>query len=160
MATRLDADPNARGLDGIKPETWFDHRNTPNVTIKKAVRASSSIPVIFQPVKIDGSTYVDGGTMSNVPHAAFKGTLKPGEGTLILLIGDDAENSTRLGYLNKTTHPVNCSSLGCLSKDKWWQAQYEGMQGVASYVGAVTQVGQCVSVPNSVFPDSLCKLKG
>ncbi|MGD8428367.1 MAG: patatin-like phospholipase family protein, partial [Balneolaceae bacterium] len=32
-----------------------------------AVRASSAIPTIFKPVKVDGSTYIDGGVARNIP---------------------------------------------------------------------------------------------
>lgn len=35
--------------------------------VAKAVQASSSIPVLFSPVTIDKSTYVDGGLRNNVP---------------------------------------------------------------------------------------------
>lgn len=42
--------------------TAFNHGNT-----GMAVRASSSIPGIFQPVKINGREYVDGGLVSPVP---------------------------------------------------------------------------------------------
>jgi NTE family protein len=38
-----------------------------------AVRASSSIPGVFQPVKIDGREYVDGGLVSPVPVRAARG---------------------------------------------------------------------------------------
>jgi NTE family protein len=38
-----------------------------------AVRASCSIPGIFQPAKIDGETYVDGGLVSPVPVDAARG---------------------------------------------------------------------------------------
>jgi len=38
-----------------------------------AVRASSSIPGVFQPVKIDGKEYVDGGLVSPIPIRAARG---------------------------------------------------------------------------------------
>jgi NTE family protein len=38
-----------------------------------AVRASSSIPGVFQPVKIDGREYVDGGLVSPIPVRAARG---------------------------------------------------------------------------------------
>ena len=38
-----------------------------------AVRASSSIPGVFQPVKIDGREYVDGGLASPIPVRAARG---------------------------------------------------------------------------------------
>jgi len=37
-----------------------------------AVRASSSVPAVFQPVKINGREYVDGGLVSPVPVAAAR----------------------------------------------------------------------------------------
>ncbi len=40
--------------------------------LKKAVLASSSIPGIFPPVKIDGSYYLDGGTVNSVPVSPLK----------------------------------------------------------------------------------------
>ena len=35
--------------------------------VVKAIQASSSIPIIFSPVEIDGQLYVDGGLLDNVP---------------------------------------------------------------------------------------------
>jgi len=40
--------------------------------LKKAVLASSSIPGIFPPVKIDGSYYLDGGTVNSVPVSPLR----------------------------------------------------------------------------------------
>ena len=37
-----------------------------------AVRASSSVPGVFQPVKINGREYVDGGLVSPVPVKAAR----------------------------------------------------------------------------------------
>lgn len=39
----------------------FDAHRTPDLPIWKAVRASMSIPLIFEPMKIDGDYFVDGG---------------------------------------------------------------------------------------------------
>lgn len=57
VATRLE--------DGKR--TVFTRGNT-----GQAVRASSSIPGVFEPVKIAGSTYVDGGVVSPVPVDAAR----------------------------------------------------------------------------------------
>ncbi|WP_319370571.1 patatin-like phospholipase family protein [uncultured Ilyobacter sp.] len=38
-----------------------------NGNVAKAVQASSSIPILFAPVEIDGQLYVDGGLLDNVP---------------------------------------------------------------------------------------------
>jgi NTE family protein len=39
-----------------------------------ALLASSSIPVLFAPVEIDGQLYVDGGLMDNIPVEPVKNT--------------------------------------------------------------------------------------
>ena len=36
------------------------------------VMASSSIPLVFQPVEVDGQLYVDGGLLANIPVAAIR----------------------------------------------------------------------------------------
>ncbi len=40
--------------------------------ISDCVAASCSIPIVFQPVKIDGITYVDGGVLRNLPAWAIR----------------------------------------------------------------------------------------
>ena len=49
----------------------FDSRNTPNVEIALACRASASIPIVFDPVTINGKQYVDGGYRDNLPLNHF-----------------------------------------------------------------------------------------
>ncbi|WP_425363374.1 patatin-like phospholipase family protein [Candidatus Tisiphia endosymbiont of Hybos culiciformis] len=49
----------------------FSAENSPNVEIALACRASASIPVVFQPVTINGVEYVDGGYRDNVPMGYF-----------------------------------------------------------------------------------------
>jgi predicted acylesterase/phospholipase RssA len=55
-----------------KERTIFSYDNTPNVELWKAVRASSSYPLYFHPVKIDDDLYVDGGVSCNYPIYYFK----------------------------------------------------------------------------------------
>ncbi len=43
----------------------IEYRNTGH--LGETVLASSSIPILFSPVKIDGNLYVDGGLMDNIP---------------------------------------------------------------------------------------------
>lgn len=42
----------------------FD-RDTPEVPISKAVAASSAVPIVYRPVRLDGRDYVDGGLRGN-----------------------------------------------------------------------------------------------
>lgn len=57
--------------------TIFDARKTPEVEIALACRASASIPIIFEPVKINGVEYVDGGYRDNIPQKYFEGQEQP-----------------------------------------------------------------------------------
>lgn len=49
----------------------FDSRNSPDVEIALACRASASIPIVFEPVTINGKQYVDGGYRDNIPLSHF-----------------------------------------------------------------------------------------
>lgn len=53
--------------------TIFNSFDTPNIEIALACRASASIPIVFEPVEIDGKKYVDGGYRDNTPTKYFKG---------------------------------------------------------------------------------------
>ncbi|MCZ6903652.1 MAG: patatin-like phospholipase family protein [Rickettsia endosymbiont of Ixodes persulcatus] len=52
--------------------TIFNSFDTPNVEIALACRASASIPLVFEPVEINGKKYVDGGYLDNIPTKYFK----------------------------------------------------------------------------------------
>ncbi|MFB6248790.1 MAG: patatin-like phospholipase family protein [Salinibacter sp.] len=49
----------------------FSHACTPDIAVREAVRASMSIPLLFEAVEIDGDIYVDGGAMYTYPVTAF-----------------------------------------------------------------------------------------
>jgi NTE family protein len=51
----------------IEPYNVFSTEKTPDVCIARAVRASMSIPFVFEPVLINGDRHVDGGVGSNFP---------------------------------------------------------------------------------------------
>jgi NTE family protein len=42
-----------------------------NFSVARAVRASSAIPFVFEPVRVRGATWVDGGLLSNFPVELF-----------------------------------------------------------------------------------------
>lgn len=49
----------------------FSPDRTPDVAVADAVAASICLPIIFQPWRIGGSTFVDGGIVSNLPAWPF-----------------------------------------------------------------------------------------
>ena len=70
--------------------TIFNSKDTPDVEIALACRASASIPLVFKPVKIDGVKYVDGGYRDNIPTKYFESST---DDTEIEEVTDDPEKS-------------------------------------------------------------------
>jgi predicted acylesterase/phospholipase RssA len=70
----------------------WNNRSTPDDSVARAVRASCSIPVFFQPVD---KRYVDGGTLSNLPSFVFSHTAagRPLTSRILAFVlkGDDDE---------------------------------------------------------------------
>ena len=52
---------------------YIDRNSFPDMPVKLAVRASSSIPYFFRPVRWGKHLFVDGGCIRNLPHDAFPG---------------------------------------------------------------------------------------
>jgi NTE family protein len=50
-----------------QPYTVFSSEDTPDISLAKAVRASMSLPLIFEPAKIRGDRHIDGGIAANFP---------------------------------------------------------------------------------------------
>lgn len=50
--------------------TYFNIQTSPKMRIIDAVRASMSIPIIYEPVKYKGFLYCDGGLLDNYPFSA------------------------------------------------------------------------------------------
>jgi predicted acylesterase/phospholipase RssA len=53
----------------------FSSASDPGFSTARAIRASISLPFIFEPVIIDGDFYVDGGWMKNMPSDVFSNGL-------------------------------------------------------------------------------------
>ncbi|OXI31535.1 hypothetical protein CFB89_19065 [Burkholderia sp. AU16741] len=60
----------ASDLGSREPKVWSKHK-TPEDSVALAVRCSCAIPFFFQPVCSGGTTYVDGGALSNMPSFVF-----------------------------------------------------------------------------------------
>jgi NTE family protein len=54
-----------------KTHRIFNSKDDPDFSLAKAVRTSISIPFVFEPIKIDGQLYVDGGVAANFPLDIF-----------------------------------------------------------------------------------------
>jgi len=51
---------------------YFDYITYPDYPVVKCIRASVAIPFLYQPVKINNQTYVDGGVIKSFPIELFK----------------------------------------------------------------------------------------
>lgn len=82
---------------------YFNYKLTPNMTILKAIRITYSIPIIYNCVRYNNYTYVDGGILENYPINFLKENI---ENTLgFYLIG---------GYEDRTVNSINNFILGIL----------------------------------------------
>ena len=50
---------------------YFSRKTEPDMPVSKAVRISSSIPIVFEPMEWRGHLYMDGGVLRRVPVDAF-----------------------------------------------------------------------------------------
>ncbi len=50
-----------------KRTEYFSHETTPNMEVRLAVRISTSLPLFFKCVKMNGDLYIDGGVLNNYP---------------------------------------------------------------------------------------------
>jgi NTE family protein len=68
---------------------YFNHKLTPNMKVLTAIRISSSIPILFSPVKYDDKLWLDGGIIQNYPIEFCKNDI---ENTLGISIFDGCFN--------------------------------------------------------------------
>lgn len=61
----LDKDLAIIATDLDSGERMIFDKNTPDVPISMAVAASSAVPIVYRPVRIDGRDYIDGGLRGN-----------------------------------------------------------------------------------------------
>lgn len=87
-----------------KKVAYFDHIETPNMPVSKAVRISMGVPYLYKSVKYEGDHYVDGGVLRNLDLNLFSGNKK-------ILAFDLAEN---MGLEKKKTHMNFVNFSKCL----------------------------------------------
>ena len=58
----------------LKKIVYFSHNNYPNLEIYKAIRMSSSIPILFKPYLFENNYFVDGGVIDTCSLNYYKNT--------------------------------------------------------------------------------------
>ena len=72
--------------------------------IPETVTASCSVPIIFNPVKIDGTHYVDGGLFNNFPVSIIRGECDAVIGSNVSPVIPEKYNKTIVGIAERSYH--------------------------------------------------------
>lgn len=96
----------------------------------KPILASSSIPVLFSPVVINGSIYVDGGLLDNLPYQPMRGVCHKLIGVQVNPLGKKKDFNNLADIAERTFH---LSIAGDLSKVKKQFDVYIEPKGLENY---------------------------
>lgn len=89
----------------------FGGEDSPDVTLAQAVAASSAVPMIFSPFRIDGSNYVDGGVVSGTHADLVLGSPEPLDLVLILAPMAASEGRSRATPIESLLDRVGTTAL-------------------------------------------------
>ncbi len=89
----------------------------------KGIQASGAMPMLFKPVEIDGSLYVDGGMVNKAPVQALADLIQP-EKIIVHFIASDNLESSSNSFLEKRMTPWHIHSLAVnISRQEAYQRQ-------------------------------------
>lgn len=96
---------NAYNID-LQQHVFFGPDSHPDMRADRAILMSSSVPILFEPVDLDGGRFVDGGLVDNFPIQVSEQYLAPrGEAAIGVTVpmrqAFSREHDTLLGYLFK-----------------------------------------------------------
>ncbi|MFH0844847.1 MAG: patatin-like phospholipase family protein [Pseudomonadota bacterium] len=87
------------------------------------LQASGAVPMLFKPVEIDGSLYVDGGMVNKAPVLALADLIEP-ERIIVHFISSDNLEESRDSYLKKKLTPWHIYHLSVnISREVAYQRQ-------------------------------------
>ena len=76
----------------------------------KAIQASGSVPMLFKPVEIDGSLFVDGGMVNKAPVEALANEVRPDK-IIVHFIASDNIGDRKNSFLNRGLTPWHIQHL-------------------------------------------------
>ncbi|HEX3028386.1 MAG TPA: patatin-like phospholipase family protein [Clostridia bacterium] len=85
-----------------------NYTNTPDMPVVSAVRASMSMPFIYQPFEWNGDLYVDGGTMYNYPIEVFDEECPPEKTLGFILSTEDSILNPKRRTDNGIVEHIEC----------------------------------------------------
>jgi len=96
--------------------------------LAKRIQASGAVPILFKPVEIDGSFYVDGGMVNKAPVQALADLIQP-EKIIVHFIASSNFEGPSNSFLNKKMTPWHIHSLAVnISRQKAYQNQCDIIQ--------------------------------
>lgn len=89
----------------------------------KAIQASGAVPMLFKPVEINGSRFVDGGMVNKAPIEGLADLIQP-EKIIIHFIASDNLESPENSFLKKTMTPWHIHHLSVnISRQEAYESQ-------------------------------------
>ena len=89
----------------------------------KAIQASGAVPMLFKPVEIDDSLYVDGGTVNKAPIKALADLIQPDRIVVHFIASADLESPAN-SFLKRRMTPWHIHSLSFdISRQEAYQRQ-------------------------------------
>ena len=96
--------------------------------LTKGIQASGAVPMLFKPVEIDGSLYVDGGMVNKAPVQALADLIQP-EKIIVHFIASSNFEGPSNSFLNKKMTPWHIHSLAVnIPRHKAYQNQCDIIQ--------------------------------
>ena len=104
----------------LQKEEIFTHGN-----LMQAIRASGVVPMLFKPVEINGSLYVDGGMVNKAPVQALADLIQP-ERIIVHFIASDNLDGHENSFLKRRMTPWHIYYLSVnISRRESYQRQCE-----------------------------------
>lgn len=102
--------------DPVLFNTWSPEYN--KIKLKDVVNASTAAPVYFPPVRINGTYYIDGGTVSNDPVLAgiFMAKKKWGNDVKLAVLSLGTGKASDINIVDHENHPLQFGLLRWLSE--------------------------------------------
>ena len=104
----------------LQKETCFTEGS-----LVKSVQASGAVPVLFQPVRINGSLFVDGGMVNKAPVQALADLIKPDRIIVHFIASDNLEEEANR-FLKKRMTPWHIHQLSInISRQEAYKRQWD-----------------------------------
>lgn len=134
----------ASNITNAKPQI-FDAVNTPDIAVWQAVRASMSIPLLFEPAKINDDYFVDGGLSWNYPIDIYDKNLKQS-----VVNGESADrNAATLGFY--------LESQGSMDSSDKFDEQEQKIDSLRSFASSLADFMYQSANARYIHPDDVSR---